>query len=386
MRILFSTVLVVVGLSNLLAQEGISFAKADWGQLLDQSKETEKLLFVDIYADWCGPCKMMDMHVFSQEEVGTFFNEHFISAKFNAEQGEGIVIADQYGVEFLPTFLFVDGNGDLVYKAVGYYEPEQLIQLGERALDPAFQLTTLWANYEEGDRSADLLMRLTEALYESGNDRYQEVAGIYLDTQSDLSTPDNLMFVLNYGDGTGLDLFDFVLEHRSAYEQLIGVGDVQDLLAQMIMVKIGLLETSSGLKGIEDLYKRAFPEMGAQLFAYFLINYYGQANDQEKFAEAAIDYYKAYPAEDWEELNEIAWTFYESVDNPKYLQQAIVWAEQSINLDRNYYNLDTLAALHFKLGNKKAAKKAAKEAIEIAELMGEEALMTKELLEEINKM
>ncbi|MEO1714603.1 MAG: thioredoxin fold domain-containing protein [Bacteroidota bacterium] len=214
MRLFLSTALVVFGLSVAYTQEaGIAFAKDDWGTLLERSTKEGKLLFIDVYADWCGPCKMMDRNVYPDAEVGTFYNEHFISAKFNAEEGEGIAISDQYGVEYLPTYLFLDGKGELVYKAVGYYEPAQLIQLGEKAIDPAYQLTTLWANYEDGDRSDDLLFRLTEALYESGNSRYLEVAKVYLEGQKDLSTPENLMFMLNYGDGTDIDLFDFIIEN-----------------------------------------------------------------------------------------------------------------------------------------------------------------------------
>jgi tetratricopeptide (TPR) repeat protein len=73
------------------------------------------------------------------------------------------------------------------------------------------------------------------------------------------------------------------------------------------------------------------------------------------------------------------------VDGKKNIKLAIKWAKQSIGIDDNYFNNDTLASLYYKLGKKKKALKAAKKAILLAQQSGEDYSSTEALIEKINK-
>ena len=125
------------------------------------------------------------------------------------------------------------------------------------------------------------------------------------------------------------------------------------------------------------------PRKGAELSSRFRVLYYRQARDVEKFAAAAVAHYNTYPSEDWSELNEMAWTFYEAVEDEEQLAIAVKWAEESIKLNESYYNYDTLAWLYFKIGKNGKAKKAANKAIELGEAAGEDVSYTKDLLEKL---
>ena len=63
------------------------------------------------------------------------------------------------------------------------------------------------------------------------------------------------------------------------------------------------------------------------------------------------------------------------------LKKALKWAEQSVELDSQYYNNDTLAALYFKLRKKKKGIRAAEQAIELAKANGEDYGPTQEILD-----
>jgi len=75
---------------GLMAQgsDGVIFKKDDWSAILAQAKAEDKLIFVDAFTTWCGPCKKMDRDV---------------------EKGQGIKLARDYNVSAFPTFLFIDG-------------------------------------------------------------------------------------------------------------------------------------------------------------------------------------------------------------------------------------------------------------------------------------
>src|ERR1700750_930968 len=61
---------------------GIQFAKdSSWQQVLIKAKKESKYIFVDCFATWCGPCRLMDRNVFTQKSVGDFINMHFIPVR-----------------------------------------------------------------------------------------------------------------------------------------------------------------------------------------------------------------------------------------------------------------------------------------------------------------
>jgi len=87
-------------------------------KLMEQSAETGKPIFIDMYTTWCPPCKAMDQKIFSLKDAGAYFNERFINAKFDAE-GRGAGIAQRYGVTGYPTFLILDSSGNEIGRVVG---------------------------------------------------------------------------------------------------------------------------------------------------------------------------------------------------------------------------------------------------------------------------
>jgi thiol-disulfide isomerase/thioredoxin len=126
MKYSFLLVLVIF-LQDLIAQEGIRFEQAAWTAVLSKAKAENKLVFIDVYTSWCGPCKIMVRDVFPQKVVGDKFNANFINFKIDAEKGEGIDVAKKYAVKAYPTYLFVNGDGTLVYRSVGSMPVEKFL-------------------------------------------------------------------------------------------------------------------------------------------------------------------------------------------------------------------------------------------------------------------
>ncbi|MBW6481636.1 MAG: thioredoxin family protein [Vicingaceae bacterium] len=110
---------------------GIQFKKTNWNEVLSMAKKENKLIFMDIYATWCGPCKRLKANTFSDAEVGNLYNQKFINVAFDGEKGEGVELARKYGVRSYPTLLFLDGNGNIVKRTVGYHNAKEFIELGK---------------------------------------------------------------------------------------------------------------------------------------------------------------------------------------------------------------------------------------------------------------
>jgi thiol-disulfide isomerase/thioredoxin len=116
------------------AQEGIQFYHGTWAETLAKAKQENKLIFIDIFTTWCGPCKLMAKDIFPLKAVGDKFNQHFINYKIDAEKGEGIAIAKTYKVNAYPTYLFVNGDGVLSYTTLGAMPAPQFMKEADNAL------------------------------------------------------------------------------------------------------------------------------------------------------------------------------------------------------------------------------------------------------------
>ncbi|XOV68148.1 MAG: thioredoxin family protein [Fluviicola sp.] len=114
---------------------GISFKKKSFEEAKQEAKKSGKLIFIDAYTDWCGPCKRMAATSFKDPKVGDLFNKNFINLKVEMEKdADGPELARKYRVVAYPTLLIVDGNGKLIKQAVGMKNSDQLIALAKSVL------------------------------------------------------------------------------------------------------------------------------------------------------------------------------------------------------------------------------------------------------------
>lgn len=115
-------------------EEGIHFFNGTWNEALIKAKKENKIIFLDTYATWCGPCKLLKSKTFKDKNVADYFNEHFINVAFDAEEGEGTDLVEKYGVEAYPTLIFINSDGALIGKTMGYYKAPNFLDLGKKVI------------------------------------------------------------------------------------------------------------------------------------------------------------------------------------------------------------------------------------------------------------
>lgn len=116
------------------AETGIKFIEDDWQLALKTAKDENKLVFLDIYATWCGPCKMLKQYTFTDKAVGEFFNKNFISVSVDGEKGVGPQLAQDYAIQGYPTLVVADATGKPVLITAGYLDTKVLMQFANEAL------------------------------------------------------------------------------------------------------------------------------------------------------------------------------------------------------------------------------------------------------------
>ena len=74
-----------------------------WDEAVKANEENPKLIFVDVYTNWCGWCKKMDASTFQNPVIAEYMNKHFYSVKFDAERKDTIYFAGNQFVNPNPT-------------------------------------------------------------------------------------------------------------------------------------------------------------------------------------------------------------------------------------------------------------------------------------------
>lgn len=97
----------------------IKFEEGDFKSALEKATKEDKLIFIDCYTSWCGPCKQLAKIVFPDTIVGNYMNKNFVNYKSDMEKGEGIELRQRYGVNTFPTLLILKSNGEVLNRVIG---------------------------------------------------------------------------------------------------------------------------------------------------------------------------------------------------------------------------------------------------------------------------
>jgi thiol-disulfide isomerase/thioredoxin len=382
--IFFSFVTVSIALG-----QGIDFSVPSFKEAIITAKAENKLIFVDAYTTWCGPCKWMAKNVFTEEKVGEYYNESFVNVKIDMEKGEGPKLAKAWEITGYPTLIFIDKNGEVIHRSMGSRPVEDFVDLGRAANDPERQITTMTKRFKAGERSEEFLWKYTDAMTSAGLKGFGKVAQMYMNTQSDWTTEKNMNFLFDYADATmDSKLFKYTLDHREAFVVLVGAekfGQKLNYAADFDRSKKGIARDD--VDGLEAHYVKYFDKQTAENKA--MISYFNQLMynpdpvEQEKFKAEIQLYLAGKPDLGWSFYNSAAWQIFEITTDQNLLKKAAEWTNVSINDTKNSFNTDTQAHIQFKLGNKKEARRYALASIEIAKEEGADYSATEALLDRI---
>ena len=176
---------------SLVAQT--NFRDITYKEALAAAKAEKKLVFIDFYTSWCGPCKMMMKNIFPLKEVGNYLNSKFVCIKIDAEKGEGPELAKRYQVKAYPTFVAINPAEEiLMTKVGGSGSGSGFIGSIDRLIDPDKTPERMKQRYESGERTADLIFAYAGLKMEE----------VYKNRQPDMTKKDEAFkMVQDYFDG-----------------------------------------------------------------------------------------------------------------------------------------------------------------------------------------
>jgi len=217
--------------SSIIFGQGINFFHGTWEEALQQAAKEEKLIFVDAYAKWCGPCKRMAKNVFTQQSVGDYYNENFINMKIDMEEGMGLTFRRDYPVRAFPTLMFIDDKGEIVRKEVGAKQVPGFIALGEDVVGSYDRSGEYEEEYVKGNRDYNLVLEYVKALNKSGKPS-SKIANDFLRNNKDLSEDRLTDFLYEAVTSTDSRIFDLYARQLPAVQAKYGDEAAMDKISR----------------------------------------------------------------------------------------------------------------------------------------------------------
>ena len=216
---------------------GMQFFSGSYAELLQAAKQQHKMIFIDVYTDWCGPCLAMDQNIFPLKEVGDKYNPLFLNYKLNAEKGAGIALARQFNITAYPSFLYLNPNGYLIHKVIGEGTAAVFNEHVDKVLELATdknQLGNLEAAFNEGNRQPEFLRTYISrkaALAIDNGQAFDEWLKVM--PPEALKKEDNLVFIGQQLSGTQTSALIFLMDHYNGLSEAAKTAIKQRLYNQI---------------------------------------------------------------------------------------------------------------------------------------------------------
>lgn len=228
-RLFFLLTFIIVGLGAF--SQGVNFEDITIKEAIEKAKAENKYVFVDVYTNWCAPCKMMDEQVFALKEIGDYFNTRFINVKKNAEVGEeGPRFANKYGIKAYPTFVIFDNNGEMVHMFAGGYLDLTFIDKVDVAFDESKAYGALKRKVESGDKDPKVVAAYLEGLMNTHTaDVTQQVDEFYATLNDEDKLLKECLFMFDLLAQLGSEREQYLRAHVDEFREAIGTEKIDEM-------------------------------------------------------------------------------------------------------------------------------------------------------------
>jgi len=373
------------------AQDEIQFVDIPFKDLIAKAKKENKIVFIDAYASWCGPCKMMEKNVFTKKSVGDFYNKNFVNARIDMEKGEGKEVAQKFGVRSYPTYLFLNGDGELISQNYGYMEESIFLTMAQDVNSPNNKKGSLKERFAKGEKDRDFLINIMKLNSNTDFEFAKQASERYFANRkkTDEFTKEDVGFLLYFLKSTEDLNYKTFTAQKSEIIKFLPEENYNEFNNQLVLAKVVQESIDNKNKKINEDYfmKTAEPLVGKEAATLKLnqtkLSYYEQNANFPEYEKTALEYYKNSDSFEPNELLKAAWIFSDNIKTKSSLKKAAEWAEKSVMRSETSENTYILAKIYFNLGMNDVAKNYAEMSKNMAEQSGKDATLAKELLSKI---
>ena len=298
-----------------------------------KAKAEKKLIFLDCFTTWCGPCKKMAREVFPTEAAGAYMNPKFVNLKIDMEGEYGAPLAKKLQIQAYPTFVIFNADAQEIGRLLGYMEASEFIKkVEEKSRDNSS--STLEERWKNGDRDPQFLkeyLGTLNAAYKAddGNDVAEALlAGKETTFASD---PELCKIFMRNINNPFAESFKYTAKHPEALKTAVGANAVDMKISNVLRNYQGkLIKEQDGNVSLDqerfDAFNQLMKELNVEEADHFRLSTLITCAEKQKNFDAYMNYVKEYlatPGLDADDMQLANWVkpFADPSTDPKYKAQ-----------------------------------------------------------------
>ncbi|WP_268124187.1 thioredoxin family protein [Roseivirga pacifica] len=343
-------------------------SEKEWKKAFEKAKADNKVVFVDVYTDWCGYCHKLDNEVYTNEQVISYFNENFINIKFDAETQWGYQKAQTYAVDGYPTLLFLTTNED-VYEEIGGFVPSPtLLAYAEEVQSSWAKLPILAAQYERGTISKGETLEYIDALERRDVEKANEVAATYLKglNDADYLEIETLWLASRFENYLEAETYMYITAHKDLMVETHGQSEYEDYIKAVyndnLLLAIKYGDETLLNRIVIELIPEFVPETEQAEAAYITKTlYYGQREDFDNYVIESNAYLNNHvlPEDKKNFMFSQAVEILNNYESKRLYEHAVDLLKQCRRMDKDNFEVASLLVYTYALlGDKKQANES----------------------------
>jgi len=344
--LLFST-----GIMNIYAQIEFENVKneQDWAELLKAAEKQKKLIFLDIYATWCGPCKYIDQNVYPLESVGKVYNKYYLNVKIDGETEFGRKLARKFKLTAYPSMYYLSPEEVLITKIVGVKQGPELSAFGEKIYQYSDKILDYHQGFEKNDLTASELKDYYSILSEIGEEEQAMKLSRELVKnldESEILDSSYIEFILKAPVELDSRIFSMLKDKREQMIASWGAENMETLFSNIYSNELYRAVEEESTERMERILNEFIPvymqgdslKIRSAQFATKKL-FFANTLNWDEYNDAVLDMYQQYNTGDdmflYQQAYEVA---SEHNAHQEAIANAINWMKEAISLNDSFDN------------------------------------------------
>lgn len=383
--------LLVLSLSSFERVHGqLTIVNQDYAKALNIAQKENKLLFIDFYTTWCGPCKVLDKTIFRNDSLGEILGKNVVLLQYDAEKDTVFHLTKKYHIFIYPSAVILNKDGYVVDRNYGFPGNDfstlckSVLDFTNKSVERNNQNIIIKGYSNKIDLSAYPKFYVDYVGNAKARKPSREIIKSYFSENHDIFSEEYFSTLIYFSVS---DKADIIVKNKKKYIDLYGELETTALLFMIARDKFDNAISENSQQKFDEAVSFYIESVDDKESETTLQNFKIEfLKSQNKWTEVLtiLEDRKSKGELSDEAINNYSWEAYKKCDDQQVIGRYIQWMKELTNRKPQYTYLDTYAFLTYKSGNKALTKEIVNLAIEAAKKEKKSVKDLEELLKRVS--